>query len=501
MGSILSKSTKTESTIGVKRPVSDVEDETIMTVDTSTNNNNEGLVIQETTSTTTTTTTKKRFKTSKDRKAHFEKERTWKDDANEEEETTTRPPNTNPNKEQRHPKRKVALLLGFCGTGYQGMQFAISFISNPGATTIESALFDALVKANAISAANSESPKKVHWVRTARTDKGVHAAGNVVSLKMQFPYSDEIMLAKINEQLPEQIRVWGITDVMRSFHAKTNCDSRVYEYLLPSYAFSAPVAKILRDEPTSDSDMKIMSNDGSIVKYVSRATDAEVKEKEAYRISDSQLDSFRKALDMYKGTHNFHNYTVGRPYTDASNKRYIMDITVAEPLYIDNVEWISVKLHGQSFMLHQIRKMISMAVLVVRSGTPLTLIEDSFGPQKINIPKAPALGLLLERPVFDSYNNRLGAKKLQKEHPRIEFNAHKDTIDAFKQKWVYSKMFEAEREERGFDTFLTSVDNSFTDNFKYLNPDGVIPDECIVVTKYSKEQQSRTDEDQIGEDD
>jgi tRNA pseudouridine38-40 synthase len=52
-----------------------------------------------------------------------------------------------------------------------------------------------------------------------------------------------------------------------------------------------------------------------------------------------------------------------------------------------------------------------------------------------------------------------------------------------------------------FDTFLTSVDNSFTDNFKYLNPDGVIPDECIVVTKYSKEQQSRTDEDQIGEDD
>lgn len=191
-------------------------------------------------------------------------------------------------------------------------------------------MFDALVKAQAISTANSESPKKVHWVRTARTDKGVHAAGNVVSLKMQFPYSDEIMLTKINEHLPEQIRVWGITDVMRSFHAKTNCDSRVYEYLLPSYAFSAPIAKILRDEPTSDSDMKIMSNDGSIVKYVSRTTDAEIKEKEAYRISDSQLDSFKEALDMYKGTHNFHNYTVGRQYTDASNKRYIMDITVSQ---------------------------------------------------------------------------------------------------------------------------------------------------------------------------
>lgn len=125
MGSILSKSTKTESTIGVKRPLSDVEDETVVTVGTSADTNNgdnEGLVIQETTSTTTTTTTKKRFKTSKDRKAHFEKERAWKNDAKEEEETKTRPPNTNPDKEQRHPKRKVALLLGFCGTGYQGMQ-------------------------------------------------------------------------------------------------------------------------------------------------------------------------------------------------------------------------------------------------------------------------------------------------------------------------------------------------------------------------------------------
>ncbi|KAI8341958.1 pseudouridine synthase [Chlamydoabsidia padenii] len=495
MGSILSKTTRTDSTIGVKRPRSDEEDEVITTTTTeekvANDTSNNDIVIQETSSTTTTTiTTKKRFKTSKDRKEHFEKERTWKKEA---EETTTRPPNTDPDREQRHPKRKVALLIGFCGTGYQGMQF------NPGATTIESTLFDALVKAQAISKSNSESPKKVQWVRTARTDKGVHAAGNVVSLKMQFPHSEQVMVDTINQHLPEQIRVWGITDVIRSFHAKTNCDSRVYEYLLPSYAFSPPLAKILHDEPTSDQDMKIMSNDGSIIKYVARSTDEEIKEKEAYRVSGGQLDSFKEALGMYKGTHNFHNYTVGRQYGEASNNRYIMDITVGDPIYIDDVEWISVKLHGQSFMLHQIRKMISMAVLVVRSGTPLSLIEESFGPRKINIPKAPALGLLLERPVFDSYNNRLNDKRLQKEHPRLEFTQHKDAIDAFKKKWVYSRMFEAEREERGFDTFLTSVDNSFTDDFKYLNPQGVIPDECIVTTKYSES--ATTKDGPTGEDD
>lgn len=64
-----------------------------------------------------------------------------------------------------------------------------------------------------------------------------------------------------------------------------------------------------------------------------------------------------------------------------------------------------------------------MAVLVVRSGTPLSLIEESFGSTKINIPKAPALGLLLERPVFESYNTRLNEKRMQKAHPRLEFDS------------------------------------------------------------------------------
>lgn len=44
-------------------------------------------------------------------------------------------------------------------------------------------------------------------MRAARTDKGVHAAGNVLSLKFQIP-SDDIV-EKINSYLPDQIRVWG----------------------------------------------------------------------------------------------------------------------------------------------------------------------------------------------------------------------------------------------------------------------------------------------------
>lgn len=33
-------------------------------------------------------------------------------------------------------------------------------------------------------------------------------------------------------------------------------------------------------------------------------------------------------------------------------------LQVEDPIMIQGTEWLSVKLHGQSFMLHQIRKMI-----------------------------------------------------------------------------------------------------------------------------------------------
>lgn len=64
---------------------------------------------------------------------------------------------------------------------------------------------------------------------------------------------------------------------------------------------------------------------------------------------------------------------------------------------IQGTEWLSLKVHGQSFMLHQIRKMVSLIVMLVRTDTPLKLIPETFKANKINIPKAPSLGLLLER--------------------------------------------------------------------------------------------------------
>lgn len=68
-----------------------------------------------------------------------------------------------------------------------------------------------------------------------------------------------------------------------------------------------------------------------------------------------------------------------------------------------------------------------MAMLCTRTGTPLTLLPKTFDSAKINIPKAPALGLLLDRPIFKLYNNRMQSIEHRK---IIDFDQYKVNISA-----------------------------------------------------------------------
>ena len=47
-------------------------------------------------------------------------------------------------------------------------------------------------------------------------------------------------------------------------------------------------------------------------------------------------------------------------------------------------------------MLHQIRKMIGMVIAVVRGDADESVITDSWNTDRIDIPRAPGLGLMLQ---------------------------------------------------------------------------------------------------------
>lgn len=69
--------------------------------------------------------------------------------------------------------------------------------------------------------------------------------------------------------------------------------------------------------------------------------------------------------------------------------------------------WVRIDIHGQSFLLNQIRKMIGLAVAVYRAVAPRNGIEIATDPQRnFGTPLAPELGLLLSECLYEAYNAR-----------------------------------------------------------------------------------------------
>lgn len=62
----------------------------------------------------------------------------------------------------------------------------------------------------------------------------------------------------------------------------------------------------------------------------------------------------------------------------------------------------------------------------------------------------PSLGLLLEQPIFGSYNSRVAAinEKFEPSNPEyrppIDFEIHQDAMVQFRQKYIYDNMREVE---------------------------------------------------------
>ena len=54
----------------------------------------------------------------------------------------------------------------------------------------------------------------------------------------------------------------------------------------------------------------------------------DLERKRKWRLDADTLAKFRNATTMYLGSHNFHNFTVGREFADRSNHRFMKRIEV-----------------------------------------------------------------------------------------------------------------------------------------------------------------------------
>lgn len=103
---------------------------------------------------------------------------------------------------------------------------------------MERELEAALYRVGSIADSNHKFLDKINWSRSSRTDKGVHAARLVISAKLLFSpdWLDddeyERFVRAVNDELPNDIRVFSCIKVNKGFYARGACSWR---YLSPCF--------------------------------------------------------------------------------------------------------------------------------------------------------------------------------------------------------------------------------------------------------------------------
>lgn len=310
--------------------------------------------------------------------------------------------------------KKMALCMIYNGKDYLGMQ------RNPGTKTIEEDLLQAMQRAQVLLPEQVEYPRTVMFQRAARTDKGVSAMRQVVSLKLPTNLPTDTLVQRINQHLGDHIRVIGIKRTTRGFNSKNNCDARTYSYTLPSFAFAVP----------------------------------DVIAGASYRIPGDRIDEVNRVLSIYKGSHNFHNFTSGKKSEDPSAMRYIISCECSRPFEREGLEFVQIQLKGQSFMLHQIRKMVGLVIAIMRGYTSEDTIRRAWGPERLDIPIAPALGLMLEEVHYERYNKKYGGDGI---HEPLTWDEHQEIIHTFREKYILPTIVETEKQEESMLNWMENL--------------------------------------------
>ncbi len=113
--------------------------------------------------------------------------------------------------------RNLLLSLMFDGTGYHGWQV------QKNAVTVQQTLQDAIERILGV---------RENVVGCSRTDSGVHANMFCCNMRTENEIQPEKLKTALNAVLPEDIAVTSCGEVPYTFHARYDCVSKEYKYLI-----------------------------------------------------------------------------------------------------------------------------------------------------------------------------------------------------------------------------------------------------------------------------
>jgi len=124
---------------------------------------------------------------------------------------------------KKYRQVKLAFKFSYMGANYAGL---VVQANEP--NTVEAKILEALKKTCLI---DPDEPSSFSCMlnRCGRTDKGVSALANVLSINLRHLPSSEYVV-RINRCLPDDIRMLAYSEVDETFDARFSCVYREYNY-------------------------------------------------------------------------------------------------------------------------------------------------------------------------------------------------------------------------------------------------------------------------------
>ncbi|SCU81100.1 LANO_0B02014g1_1 [Lachancea nothofagi CBS 11611] len=244
----------------------------------------------------------------------------------------------------KYNTRFVALRFAYLGWNYNGL--AIQKEPTP-LPTVEGTILEAM---NACKLVPSMTPQEYNFSRCGRTDKGVSAMNQVISLRVRSNLTDQEQQDKsnddkeinyvhiLNQILPDDIRVSAVClRPPKNFDARFSCEYRHYRYLFHS--------------------------------------------------SGLNIERMQEAAQLYLGEHDFRNFCK----LDGSKQITNYKRTIKQSCIIKlNEEVFCLDLIGSAFLWHQVRCMMANLFLVGQELEKPSVISEMLNVEKVR-----------QKPIYD----------------------------------------------------------------------------------------------------
>ncbi len=171
----------------------------------------------------------------------------------------------------------------------------------------------------------------ISTVSAGRTDKGVHALGQVFHFDSELDLDEKTWL-RVNDRLPLDIRILKVVKVKSDFHARHSAKSKIYKYIIaknPSTPFS--------------------------------------KNYEVY-IRNLNITPMKEALPQLIGTHDFKGFCQHVPGKPTIKTIYKAELKETKKHYI-------FVFHGNSFLKYMVRSMMGTLIQIGLGKKETSIIE------------------------------------------------------------------------------------------------------------------------------